>query len=195
MARLLALRPMFMLGDRSYAFYLWHWPVLILADAYVGHELSDPAKLGVVAGAFVLSCVSYALVENPIRRNVRSRRTTALVVAVCTAAFLGTSAASLAGINRAEQRFEGSAGGGTPADYIGVRCLGTARQRGRFPPSSPPWRPPAAALRFPPGSCLQSGSYGSFRADMRRQTNASGTTSASGRRPKSAASATRPARR
>ena len=45
-ARLLALRPMRIVGDRSYAFYLWHWPVLILADAYAGHELSVSAKLG-----------------------------------------------------------------------------------------------------------------------------------------------------
>ena len=97
--RLLAVRPMFMIGDRSYAFYLWHWPVLILAGAYVGHELSVPASLGLVMGAFLLSCVSYALVENPIRHKVRSRRTTALVVALCTAALVGTSAVALAGTN------------------------------------------------------------------------------------------------
>jgi peptidoglycan/LPS O-acetylase OafA/YrhL len=105
-ARLLGLRPMFVVGDRSYALYLWHWPVLVLADAYAGEVLPLPAKLGLVAGAFLLSCVSYALVENPIRRRVRTRARTGLVVAVCVAGFLGTAAVSLAGIDRAQQRFE-----------------------------------------------------------------------------------------
>src|SRR5439155_13986305 len=30
--RLLALAPMRFVGDRSYAFYLWHWPVLIIGE-------------------------------------------------------------------------------------------------------------------------------------------------------------------
>ncbi len=132
-ARLLALRPMFMIGDRSYAFYLWHWPVLILAGAYAGHELSVPVKLAVVAGAFVLSCVSYALVENPIRRRVRSRRTTAVVVAVCTAALLSTSAVSLAAISRAEQRFAGSSAGGTPIASLATGASETSTAKGALP--------------------------------------------------------------
>jgi peptidoglycan/LPS O-acetylase OafA/YrhL len=60
--------PLRYLGDRSYAYYLWHWPVLIIAAQYAGHELSLGAKLLLLAGAFGLSIVSYALVENPIRR-------------------------------------------------------------------------------------------------------------------------------
>ena len=42
--------------------------MLILADQYVGYELPLAAKLGLLVGAFLLSCVSYALVENPIKR-------------------------------------------------------------------------------------------------------------------------------
>jgi len=106
-SRLLSLRPMLIVGDRSYAFYLWHWPVLILAGYLAGGELSASAKLALVAGAFLLSCISYALIENPIHRKVRGRKTTALVVAVCMAGVLATAGASLAGIDRAQQRFEG----------------------------------------------------------------------------------------
>jgi peptidoglycan/LPS O-acetylase OafA/YrhL len=107
--RLLAVRPMCFLGDRSYAIYLWHWPILILAAQYVGHGLSLPAKLGLVAAALLLSCVSFALVENPIRRKTHSRRAAALVFAVSLAAVLATATVSLAAIRGEQQRFGGIA--------------------------------------------------------------------------------------
>jgi peptidoglycan/LPS O-acetylase OafA/YrhL len=66
--RLLGLRPFRYVGDRSYAYYLWHWPVLIIAVQYEGHELSVAVKLLLALGAFALSIVSYALFENPIRQ-------------------------------------------------------------------------------------------------------------------------------
>jgi peptidoglycan/LPS O-acetylase OafA/YrhL len=66
--RLLGLKPLRYIGDRSYAFYLWHWPVLIIARQYEGHTLSVGTNLLLLVGAFALSIVSYALVENPLRR-------------------------------------------------------------------------------------------------------------------------------
>ena len=66
--RLLSVAPLRYVGDRSYAFYLWHWPVLVIAFQYAGHDLSLGVKLALLAGAFGLSIVSYALVENPLRR-------------------------------------------------------------------------------------------------------------------------------
>jgi hypothetical protein len=65
---LLARAPLRYVGDRSYAFYLWHWPVLVIAALYVGEELSVTTNLLLVGLAFGLSIVSYALVEDPIRR-------------------------------------------------------------------------------------------------------------------------------
>ena len=118
--RLLALRPMLIIGDRSYAFYLWHWPVLVLAEAYAGHQLSLSAKLGLMLGAFLLSCVSYALVENPIRHKLRSRARTSLVFAVSMAAVLGTATVSLAGIQRAQQRFEVGPAGATRGTQLAL---------------------------------------------------------------------------
>jgi peptidoglycan/LPS O-acetylase OafA/YrhL len=67
-ARGLSCGPLRYVGDRSYAFYLWHWPVLIIGAEYAGHELSMGVKLLLLAGAFALSIASYGLVENPIRR-------------------------------------------------------------------------------------------------------------------------------
>jgi peptidoglycan/LPS O-acetylase OafA/YrhL len=66
--RVLSLAPFRYVGDRSYAFYLWHWPVLVIAVQYAGHDLSLIAKLLLLCGAFLLSVVSYKTFENPFRR-------------------------------------------------------------------------------------------------------------------------------
>ena len=75
--RALSLAPLRYTGDRSYSFYLWHWPVLIIAAQYEGHPLSSAARLGLLAFAFLLSIVSYAFFENPIRRASWVKNTTA----------------------------------------------------------------------------------------------------------------------
>jgi peptidoglycan/LPS O-acetylase OafA/YrhL len=95
--RMLATAPLRYIGDRSYAFYLWHWPVLIIALLYKGHELSVGVKLALMVGAFALSILSYEFFENPIRR-ARWSRARALwameaVAAVMLVAVLGTRAA------------------------------------------------------------------------------------------------------
>jgi peptidoglycan/LPS O-acetylase OafA/YrhL len=102
--RLLALSPLRVIGDRSYSFYLWHWPVLVLAAAYAGHELSLGTRLILLVGAFLLSCVTYVLVEDPIRKT-RSGRATGLVVVVAAGAVLATESVALAGIDRERQQF------------------------------------------------------------------------------------------
>jgi peptidoglycan/LPS O-acetylase OafA/YrhL len=66
--RLLALAPMRYIGDRSYTFYLWHWPVLVLTAEYVGHDLTLATNLLLLLGAFLLSSATFALYENPLRR-------------------------------------------------------------------------------------------------------------------------------
>ncbi|GAA1652909.1 acyltransferase family protein [Georgenia ruanii] len=70
--RLMRLRPLEWLGRRSYAAYLWHWPVLILADALVptaydsaAHWALRAAAVGVTLAAAALS---FRLVEEPVRR-------------------------------------------------------------------------------------------------------------------------------
>jgi hypothetical protein len=66
--RVLSIPPLRYVGDRSYTFYLWHWPVLILAAGYAGEELPLRTNLVLLEAAFLLSVVTYALFENPIRR-------------------------------------------------------------------------------------------------------------------------------
>ena len=61
--------PMLWIGRHSYAIYLWHWPVLVLAEARWG-PLSVTARIVAVAVAVGLSVASTALVENPVRTSV-----------------------------------------------------------------------------------------------------------------------------
>jgi peptidoglycan/LPS O-acetylase OafA/YrhL len=121
--RLLALRPLTYMGDRSYALYLWHWPVLVLASEYVGRAVPAAENVGLVAAAFLLSCASYALVEDPIRRRMNSPMRTAVVTVVCLAAVLATATLSFAAIDRTQHRFEGTAA--APRSTLGYRALGS----------------------------------------------------------------------
>ena len=77
-SRILSLRPCRFVGDRSYTFYLWHWPVLILAMEHAGHSLSIATNLLLLAGAFALSMFTYAVFENPIRRTPKLQTSLAL---------------------------------------------------------------------------------------------------------------------
>jgi peptidoglycan/LPS O-acetylase OafA/YrhL len=75
-AALLRRRPFQLTGDISYALYLWHWPVLVLAASRAGHPLSTWANLVLIAFAFALSYVSFRFYENPLRhaRSLKAPR-------------------------------------------------------------------------------------------------------------------------
>lgn len=62
--------PLQRLGDVSYSFYLWHWPVLVFACQYVQSPSGDLTRgmlLGLVALSLVLAVLSWRWVEQPIR--------------------------------------------------------------------------------------------------------------------------------
>jgi len=91
--RALGVRPMRIVGDWSYSLYLWHWPVLIIAERKVG--TLGPWRTAVcLVVVFVLSALTYRLVEQPFRSPIRfpTRRALALypaAVAVVVAGALG----------------------------------------------------------------------------------------------------------
>lgn len=59
-------------GDISFSFYLWHWPVLVLAS---GSWSNDPRlQFVLVAMSFGLAVLSYHFVEQPFQRMRRSAR-------------------------------------------------------------------------------------------------------------------------
>jgi peptidoglycan/LPS O-acetylase OafA/YrhL len=86
--RLLSQPPLQHLGRISYAWYLWHWPLLVFAAAVVG-PLSIRASIVVTLIAWVPTIVSHHLVEERFRRSrslaVRPRRALRLGVS-CTVA-------------------------------------------------------------------------------------------------------------
>ncbi|GAA2526395.1 acyltransferase family protein [Winogradskya humida] len=65
--RLLGLKPMQELGRLSYSWYLWHWPVLIIAPYVLGHQPDVLTKLGLMVATLVPASMSLAAVENQIR--------------------------------------------------------------------------------------------------------------------------------
>jgi peptidoglycan/LPS O-acetylase OafA/YrhL len=104
--RLLSVSPMRYVGDRSYAFYLWHWPVLIIAVEYVGHELSVGIKLLLLLGAFLLSIITYRFFEDPIRRARWSVPRSAILVPASVAAVAVATMVTLSFINAKIFRLE-----------------------------------------------------------------------------------------
>jgi len=78
--RALSVLPMRVVGDWSYSLYLWHWPLLIIPERRLGHELSVPFTVFVVALTFVLAGLTYRFVETPFRSPVRLPRTRALTL-------------------------------------------------------------------------------------------------------------------
>ena len=60
-------------GDLSYSWYLWHWPVLILANP-VTRPLELHERLLLAGVAFLLAALTYRFVENPIRSSARLKR-------------------------------------------------------------------------------------------------------------------------
>lgn len=105
-----AARPLVWLGDRSYSWYLWHWPFIVFTAAmWPG---SGPLLL-LAAGlaAIVPAALSYQLVENRYRAasSVLSRPALGLGVVCVAAALLITAGASRVGpVGGAVREFQAS---------------------------------------------------------------------------------------
>ncbi|MEV0644161.1 acyltransferase family protein [Phytomonospora sp. NPDC050363] len=54
-------------GRVSYGYYLWHWPILVIAPTALGLPRSLPLDLALMTAAFGVALASYHLVEQPVR--------------------------------------------------------------------------------------------------------------------------------
>ena len=70
LGEMLGTQPLRWLGERSYAIYLWHWPVCVLTRPGMDIPLTGWANAALrIAITIVLAELSYRLIETPIRRN------------------------------------------------------------------------------------------------------------------------------
>jgi len=70
LTRLLSLRPINLVGRVSYSFYLWHWPILILAEYSTFDDLTLARRMLLLLLAFAISWFSWRYVERPFRENL-----------------------------------------------------------------------------------------------------------------------------
>jgi peptidoglycan/LPS O-acetylase OafA/YrhL len=79
------------IGRVSYAWYLWHWPVLLLMPPLLGEPDGLPSRLAATAVSAGLAVLTLHLVENPgrfaatLRRSAKASLATAGVASAATA--------------------------------------------------------------------------------------------------------------
>ena len=96
--RVLGVRPMVAVGDISYSWYLWHWPLIVFTGVLLPGE---PLALVIAAVASLLPAwLSYRFLEQPIRnRRGRSRSRTVVVIAFTSLTPIALCLALLWGAN------------------------------------------------------------------------------------------------
>ena len=70
-SRVLAWRPMVFVGLVSYAWYLWHWPMLVLYRYVAEREVTRLETAALIAASFALAVVSWRYLEQPVRHGLR----------------------------------------------------------------------------------------------------------------------------
>ena len=82
------------IGGRSYAWYLWHWPVLVFAAA-LWPRMPVGGRIACALGALALATLSTALLENPIRFHPRLVGRPRLSIAMGLCLTLGSAGIAL----------------------------------------------------------------------------------------------------
>ncbi|MFB7253012.1 acyltransferase family protein [Streptomyces nojiriensis] len=154
--RLLAGRAPRAVGRLSYTLYLWHWPVLVLAEARLG-TLGWPAKTALTLAAVLPALATMRWVEQPLRRSRTvselprrglSVGVSAIVLPVVLALVVGTTTLRVLG-PAGPVDTQGLPPGAASGPTLLSRTAGTPLVDGPVVPS-----PAQARADFPPdGAC------------------------------------------
>jgi peptidoglycan/LPS O-acetylase OafA/YrhL len=108
--RVLHARILQRLGQLSYSWYLWHWPVLVIAAALIP-SLSLAARIICAFASLGIAALTYRFVESPVRHNSYLQRRPVLSVsfaivltAITAVAALGWHQAGLQASASSEQK-------------------------------------------------------------------------------------------
>lgn len=87
----LASKLMVFIGLISYPLYLWHWPLFSFAYIYFSGTPTVAVQVAMVATAFLLSFLTYRLVEIPLRQKVSGEKAFAGLVGVALLFIAGSA--------------------------------------------------------------------------------------------------------
>ena len=126
-SRALSVRPLRWLGRLSYAWYLWHWPLVGLG-AVLHREIGVPGKLGWSAAALLLAWLTHRFVEQPARQGRLSRLPTQWLAPLALVASVGAALVAHGAMRTAERRVargEQRAYAAARVDRMRHECWGT----------------------------------------------------------------------
>ena len=99
-------RPLTWVGERSYSWYLWHWPAMVFAAAALDRPIGGPAVVVAGVATLGLAHLTYTFLEQPVRRAPRlvasPRASVALGLTVTVVLALG-----FAGLHRQDPGVQG----------------------------------------------------------------------------------------
>ncbi len=149
-------KPILRIGDLSYTLYLWHWPMLVLADELLD-GLTTPVALVIVVASVIPSLLTERLVERPVRFSrplarpnlALSMAAGIMVVSVGVAGYVASTSPTLTSADSssnpfADQRAEAAAPATTTPTTVVLSTAGAPPVSSATPTSS------AATTTLPP---------------------------------------------
>lgn len=93
LGNLLSVRPLRIIGDLSYSWYLWHWPLIVFSEALFPG--SRTALLLAGFGSIIPAFISYYFIENRFRSSESSRAVNPMSIAIVSLSVQFLCAAAL----------------------------------------------------------------------------------------------------
>lgn len=127
---LLAVKPVQTLGDVSYSLYLWHWPLIILAPALLGHVPGSIDKFLILALAIALSVLSKKYIEDPGRTKLLKAAkppVTFLVMLAAMAVVCALGVAMLVSANQAQSAVEAKSASLSSQPCYGAQSMDSSK--------------------------------------------------------------------